>query len=256
MDASISRPTQIPIEARVTDADSDTASLRRKAQQVQRGGARAAVLGVNDGLVTNLCLILAVAGASATASSVRLAGFASLIAGAFSMAAGEWVSVRSQAQMAAGLVDELKRLISRNPRLVMDELTNQLIEDGFGTDTARKASAELPLDEERFLNFSSRTVFGVNPDELGSPFVAAFSSLALFSVGALVPLLPWFFTHGTPAVVCSVVLTAIVSLLVGGLVSWTAGNSALSGAGRQLLIVILASAVTYGIGELFGTVVG
>ncbi len=213
--------------------------LRRKADQVQRGGARAAVLGVNDGLVTNLCLILGIAGASASASSVRLAGFASLIAGAFSMAAGEWVSVRSQAQMAAGLVGELKRLISRNPRLVMDELTNQLIEDGFGADTARKASAELPLDEERFLNFTSRTIFGVNPDELGSPLIAASSSLALFSVGALVPLLPWFFAHGNAAVALSVLLTAIASLLVGGLVSWTAGNSAVRGGARQLLIVVL-----------------
>jgi VIT1/CCC1 family predicted Fe2+/Mn2+ transporter len=255
MDASIARPTQIRIEARVSDADSDTTSLRRKAEQVQRGGARAAVLGVNDGLVTNLCLILAVAGASATASSVRLAGFASLIAGAFSMAAGEWVSVRSQAQMAAGLVAELKRLIGRNPRLVMDELTKQLIDDGFGTDTARKASAELPLDEDRFLNFTSRTIFGVNPDELGSPFVAAFSSLALFSVGALVPLLPWFFGHGNAAVAWSVALTAVVSLLVGGLVSWSAGNSAIRGGARQLLIVVFASAITYGIGSLFGTAV-
>lgn len=171
------------------------------------------------------------------------------------MAAGEWVSVRSQAQMAAGLVGELRRLIGRNPRLVMDELTNQLIDDGFGTDTARKASAELPLDEDRFLNFTSRTVFGVNPDELGSPFVAAFSSLALFSVGALVPLLPWFFGHGDAAVAWSVVLTGIASFLVGGLVSWTAGNSAVRGGGRQLLIVVLASAVTYGIGNLFGTVI-
>ncbi|HEX3088606.1 MAG TPA: VIT1/CCC1 transporter family protein [Ilumatobacteraceae bacterium] len=255
MDASIARPTQIRIEPRVSDAESDTAALRRKADQVQRGGARAAVLGVNDGLVTNLCLILGIAGASASASSVRLAGFASLIAGAFSMAAGEWVSVRSQAQMAAGLVGELKRLISRNPRLVMDELTNQLIEDGFGAETARKASAELPLDEERFLNFTSRTIFGVNPDELGSPLIAASSSLALFSVGALVPLLPWFFSHGNAAVTLSVLLTAIASLLVGGLVSWTAGNSAVRGGVRQLLIVVLASAVTYGIGSLFGTVV-
>ena len=255
MDASLTRPTQIPIDARVGDAASDTAALRRKAQQVQRGGARAAVLGVNDGLVTNLCLILAVAGASATASSVRLAGFASLIAGAFSMAAGEWVSVRSQAQMAEGLVSELKRLIGRNPRLVLDELTDQLIDDGFASDTARRASTELPLDEDHFLKFTSRTVFGVNPDELGSPFVAASSSLALFSVGALVPLLPWFFAHGTPAAAWSVVLTAVASLVVGGLVSWSAGNSAIRGGGRQLLIVVLASTVTYLIGRLFGTAI-
>jgi hypothetical protein len=111
----IGRPTHIPIERDVRDAAADTADLRRKADQVARGGTRAAVLGANDGLVTNLCLILAVAGASASQSSVRLAGFASLIAGAFSMAAGEWVSVRSQKELAVGLLSELRRLIARNP---------------------------------------------------------------------------------------------------------------------------------------------
>ena len=254
-EARVGRPTQIPIEPRVGDAAADTAALRRKAEQVQRGGARAAVLGVNDGLVTNLCLILAIAGANASQSAVRLAGFASLIAGAFSMAAGEWVSVRSQAELSGGLLTELRRLISRNPRLVLAELTHQLVEDGFGSDTARKASTELPLDEDKFLSFTARTVFGVNPDELGSPVVAAISSFALFSVGALVPLAPWFVTRGGAAVAISVILTAVASLLVGGLVSWWSGNSATRGGCRQLGIVILASAVTFGIGALFGTAV-
>jgi VIT1/CCC1 family predicted Fe2+/Mn2+ transporter len=103
------------------------------------------------------------------------------------------------------------------------------------------------------LNFTSRTVFGVNPDELGSPWVAAFSSLALFSVGALVPLLPWFFGHGDAAVAWSVVLTWNRQLAWWPR-RWSAGNSAVRG-GRQLLIVVLASAVTYGIGNLFGTVI-
>ena len=109
-------PTKIPIEPTVRDAAADTEALRRKAQQVARGGTRAAVLGANDGLVTNLCLILAVAGADATPSAVRLAGFASLVAGAFSMAAGEWVSVSSHRELAVGLLVELRRLIARNPR--------------------------------------------------------------------------------------------------------------------------------------------
>jgi VIT1/CCC1 family predicted Fe2+/Mn2+ transporter len=249
------RPTHIPIDPQVRNADADTAALRRKAEQVSRGGARAAVLGANDGLVTNLCLILAVAGANATPSSVRLAGFASLIAGAFSMAAGEWVSVSSHKELAVGLLGELRRLIARNPKLVLDELTTQLIDDGFASDTAKQASTELPLDEDRFLSFTARTVFGVNPNELGSPVTAATSSFALFAIGALIPLAPWFVTSGAAAVGSSIVLTGIASLFIGGLVSRSSGNSTIAGATRQLAIVILASAITFGIGSLFGTAI-
>ena len=249
------RPTRIPIDPVVVDAEADTADLQRKAEQVARGGVRAAVLGANDGLVTNLCLILAIAGADASASAVRLAGFASLVAGALSMAAGEWVSVRSSRELAQGLLGELRRLIARNPALVLDELTAQLIDDGFANDTAKQASTELPLDEDRFLSFTARTVFGVNPDELGSPLTAAVSSLALFAVGALIPLAPWFFTSGSAAVTTSIVLTGVASLLIGGLVSRSSGNSTVVGALRQLAIVIFASAVTFGIGTLFGTAI-
>jgi vacuolar iron transporter family protein len=249
------RPTIIPIERNVADPAADTAALRRRADQVSRGAARAAVLGVNDGLVTNLCLILAVAGADASRSSVRLAGFASLIAGAFSMAAGEWVSVRSHVELLGGLIGELRRLIARNPKLVLDELTEQLVDDGFGTDTARRASTELPLDEDDFLHFTVKTVFGVNPNELGSPATAAISSFALFAVGAVIPLAPWFLTEGAAAVVLSILFTAVASLTVGGLVSGWSGNSAIRGGTRQLLIVVVASAVTFGIGALFGTTV-
>jgi vacuolar iron transporter family protein len=249
------RPTHIPIERDVRDAAADTDDLRRKADQVARGGVRAAVLGANDGLVTNLCLILAIAGASASQSSVRLAGFASLIAGAFSMAAGEWVSVCSQKELAVGLLSELRRLIARNPRLVLSELTTQLVDDGFDNETAAQASAELPLDEERFLNFTARTVFGVNPRELGSPITAATSSFVLFAVGAIIPLAPWFFTSGSAAVTISVALTCVASLLIGGVVSRSSGNPAIAGAARQLAIVVLASAITYGIGALFGTAI-
>jgi VIT1/CCC1 family predicted Fe2+/Mn2+ transporter len=249
------RPTRIPIDATVQDAGADTEALRRKAQQVARGGTRAAVLGANDGLVTNLCLILAVAGADASPSSVRLAGFASLVAGAFSMAAGEWVSVSSHRELATGLLSELRRLIARNPKLVLGELTTQLVDDGFANDTAAQVSTELPLDEDRFLNFTARTVFGVNPDELGSPLTAATNSLVLFAVGALIPLAPWFFTSGAAAVGTSVVLTAAASLFIGGLVSRSSGNSTFAGASRQLAIVALASAITYGIGALFGTAI-
>ncbi len=242
-------------DPRPVDPGADASALRARATAVNRGAARAAVLGVNDGLVTNVCLILAVAGASSGVTEVRIAGLASLIAGAFSMAAGEWISVRSQAELYDGVVAELRRLTARNPRLVLDELSDRLIDQGFATDTAHRVAAELPLDEDGFTAFASRTLFGVDPDELGSPWVAAGSSLGLFAVGAIIPLAPWFFTSGGTAIAISVVATAIASVIVGGWVARSADRPVWTGALRQLAIVIAASAVTYGIGELFGTAV-
>jgi len=250
------QPTIIPIRPRVADAAGDAAELAARVAQVSRGGVRAAVLGVNDGLVTNICLILAVAGANASRTSVRLAGFASLIAGAFSMAAGEWVSVRSQVELYSGLIDKLRDLVARNPRLVLEELSEHLEATGFGRETAQTASTELPLDEPRFLHFAIRTLFGVDPDELGAPLTAALSSLSFFSLGALVPLVPWFVTGGGRAEWISVGVTAAASLVVGSVVSRSSGRGPARGAVRQLAIVVSAAAVTYGIGKLFGTAVG
>jgi vacuolar iron transporter family protein len=237
------------------DASADAAELRARVTAVGRGAARAAVLGVNDGLVTNVCLILAVAGASDGAGAVRIAGVASLIAGAFSMAAGEWISVRSQVELYDGIVDELERLIARNPRLILDELTSRLVDTGFARDTAQRVATELPLDEPRFLDFTARTVFGFDPSEVGSPMTAALTSLALFAIGATVPLAPWFVTSGTPAVITSVVVTGLAGLVVGGWVSRSSDRPVLPGALRQLAIVVVAAAVTYAIGSVFGTAV-
>ncbi len=249
-------PITVPIDAHVVDADADAKALQVRAQQVSKGAARAAVLGVNDGLVSNLCLILGVAGASTSQSAVRIAGFASLIAGALSMAAGEWVSVRSQVELFHGVLAELRRLIVRNPKLVLDQLVDRLVDAGFDESTARRASTELPLDGERFMVFTARTVFGIDPEELGSPVTAAVSSLALFSGGALVPLLPWFFTKGTPAILLSAVLTGVASLAVGAVIARSSGNNVARSAARQFAIVVAASAITYGIGKAFGTTIG
>ena len=243
-------------EREASDPGSDARQLQARVATVTRGGARAAVLGVNDGLVTNVCLILAVAGASSGVDEVRIAGLASLIAGAFSMAAGEWISVRSQVELFDGIVNELHRLARRNPKLLLDELTSKLEETGLATDTAQRVSTELPLEGDRFVDFTARTVFGFDPGEVGSPVVAALSSFALFVAGAIVPLAPWFFTSGNTAIVMSVTLTALASLVVGGWVSRSSDRPMIQGASRQLVIVIVASAVTYGIGSLFGTAIG
>ena len=254
-DAARRGPLVNSIDPYVTDGGADAVALRARTQSVNRGAARAAVLGVNDGLVTNLSLIIAMAGASAGQSAVRLAGFASLVAGAFSMAAGEWVSVRSQVELYQGILADLRNLVRRNPRLVLEQLTERLEEDGFAKETAQQAATELPLDESRFFDFAARTMFGITTDGLGSPRVAALSSLALFSVGALVPLVPWFLTSGTAAMWASIVLTAIASVAVGGWITSSSGAGVVKGGARQLLIVVAAASVTYLIGKLFGTVV-
>ncbi len=239
----------------IEDATADAAELKAQAQRVARGGARAAVLGVNDGLVSNLCLILGVAGASAGQGAVRLAGFASLIAGACSMAAGEWVSVRAQVELYGGVLGGLRRLLERNPQIVLDQLVKRLEEIGLDTSTSKLASSEMGIEEDRLLEFAARNVIGIDPDETGSPMTAALTSLVLFAGGALVPLLPWFFTSGTAGMLWSSALTGVAALGVGAWISWSSGRPLRQGATRQLAIVIAASAVTYGIGRLFGTAV-
>lgn len=241
--------------AHVADRQRDAAELASRVTAVTRGAARAAVLGINDGLVTNLCLILAVVGADSSVGAIRIAGLASLIAGAFSMAAGEWISVRSQVELYEGIVGDLRDIVQRNPRLILESLTSKLEDDGFATDTAQRVATELPLDEERFVAFTARTVFGFDTSELGSPITAALTSLSMFTIGATIPLVPWFITDGRPATIASVAATAAASLVVGGWVSRSAGRPQVQGALRQLLIVVVVSVVTYGIGMLFGTTV-
>ena len=234
----------------------DAAILERRAAEIQRGGARAAVLGVNDGLVSTLCIVLAVAGAGAVSDAVLLAGFAGLIAGAISMAAGEWISVKSQVELFEGVLDDLKHMIAHDRPLLQDNLEESLTEDGYSPATAKSAAEEIVDHDEKFFDIYASHVMGMNPDELGSPWVAAGSSFALFTLGALAPLGPWFFTNGMFAVFLSIIFTGIGGLLVGAYVAKTSGKSISYGALRQLGIIVFASVVTYGVGYLFGTTVG
>lgn len=234
----------------------DSALLAARAAQVQRGGARAAVLGVNDGLVSVLCIVLGVAGAHAKASAVLLAGFAGLIAGAISMAAGEWISVTSQVELFNGVLKDLRHLVHHDTELLIEKLAEDYEEGGQTKATAAKASKEVARDRDHLFNEFTTNVIGINPDELGSPWTAAISSLALFTLGALAALIPWFFTSGQLAIILSVIFTAVGGLIVGGYVARSSGNNIAKGALRQLFIIILASVVTFGIGHLFGSKIG
>lgn len=234
----------------------DSEILARRAMQVQKGGARAAVLGVNDGLVSTVCLVIAVAAAGGSQNAVLLAGVAGLIAGSISMAAGEWISVRSQVDLFEGILSDLKKMVKNDRELLEDNLKAHFIKDGFMDKTAAKATTELSKDDNRFFTSYAEQVIGMNPDELGSPWTAAVSSFLLFTLGSLAPLAPWFIGAGSAAMLWSVALTAIGGLIAGGYVAYSSGKSLWYGSIRQFLIVVFASVVTYGAGLLFGAFTG
>jgi vacuolar iron transporter family protein len=240
----------------MTERDIRSRVLARRALRVQRGAARAAVLGVNDGLVSVLCLVLAMAGAGASVQAVLLAGLAGLISGAISMAAGEWISVRAQAELFDGIVRKVGHLARSDQSHLSGQLTEQFEKSGYSKKVAQAAVGDIAVNEHRFTDAYIQQVMGFNPHELGSPWTAAISSFALFITGALVPLAPWFFTNGTLAVGLSVGVTGLASLAVGGYIAFSSGRNIAYGAIRQLLIVVLASVVTYGVGYLFGVSVG
>ena len=238
------------------DRQAHTELLALRANQVQRGGARAAVLGVNDGLVSTLCLVVGVAAASSgNSQAVLLAGFAGLVAGAISMGIGEWISVRAQVELFEGVLTDVKRLIKADKPLLEEQLEENLIAAGISKKTAHTTTLDIAHDDKHLFDLYSSRVLGVNKDELGSPWIAAFSSCALFTAGALVALAPWFFVGGTMAIILSICSTALGSLIVGGYVAHSSGKHVVFGALRQLLIVLLASVVTYGIGHLLGVAV-
>jgi VIT1/CCC1 family predicted Fe2+/Mn2+ transporter len=238
------------------DKRKDSEILARRALQVQRGGARAAVLGVNDGLVSVLCIVLTVAGAGAEAKTVLLSGFAGLIAGAVSMAAGEWISVQAQVELFGGILKDVDRLVKSDRALLVDQIKATFIKSGHTDKTAHVAAEEISRDDTHLSDEYARHVMGFIPEELGSPWRAAGSSFALFTVGALAPLAPWFFVRGALAISLSIILTAIGGLIAGGYISSSSGKGIVAGALRQFGIIALAAIVTYGVGYLFGVSVG
>lgn len=227
--------------------------LAARAVQVQRGSARAAVLGVNDGLVSTLCLVIGVAAAGSDTGAVLLAGFAGLLAGAISMAAGEWISVKAQVELFEGVLSDLKTAVKEDPKLLTNSLAHTFAKYGMKHDSAHDAARDIAKNGKGFIRTYSAQVIGLNPDELGSPWQAAISSFALFAVGSLVPLLPWLFgIGGVAAIILAVILTSLGGLFVGGFTARSSGKNMIYGAARQLLIILFAAIVTYGIGHLFG----
>ena len=216
------------------------------------GGARAAVFGVSDGLVSNVALILGMAGAQASPGAVRLAGIAGLIAGSFSMAAGEYISMRAQSELMLRELDVERQAIRHDPEDERKELAAIYESRGIDADLARELSVKMMRDPELALETHAREELGINPEETGNPVQSAVSSFIMFAIGAFIPLLPWLITSGTTATIWSVVLGGVAAFGVGAALAMFTGRSWLWSASRQLLISGVAAAVTYSVGHLVG----
>ncbi len=221
-------------------------------RNLQGGGARAAVFGVSDGLVSNVALILGMAGAHSSASAVRLAGVAGLIAGSFSMAAGEYVSMRAQSELMERELDVERQAIRHDPEHERRELAGIYRGRGLDPDMADELSVKMMSDPELALETHAREELGINPEETGNPLQAAASSFVMFAIGAFIPLLPWLIISGTGATWWSVGVSAVAALAVGAALAYFTGRSWLWSASRQLLISGIAAAVTYSVGHLIG----
>lgn len=217
---------------------------------------RAAVLGANDGLVSNLSLVMGVAGAAPGRDIVLLGGLAGLLAGAFSMALGEWVSVQSsresfERQLAIER-DELEEI----PEEEEAELALIYQAKGLTADEARTTARRIMSDRKTALETLAREELGMTADEVGSPWTAAVTSFVLFAIGAVLPVLPWFFVGGSIAVALSAVAAGGGLFLMGAVTTLFTGRSVLFSGTRMLVMGLAAAAITFGIGRVIGVSTG
>jgi VIT1/CCC1 family predicted Fe2+/Mn2+ transporter len=236
--------------------DATTGIERRHRGLASGGNLRAAVFGVNDGLVSNASLILGVAGASAEPGVILLSGVAGLLAGAFSMAAGEYVSVRSQREMYEYQIGLEREELGEYPEEEAKELALIYEVRGMPWDEAKRLADSMIADPERGLDTLAREELGLNPDELGSPWGAATFSFVSFATGALIPLLPFLFGKSASALYVAIGLTSAALFAVGAALSLFTGRGALRGGLRMLLIGAGAGALTFLIGRWLGVSLG
>lgn len=220
---------------------------------VQAGGnVRAAVFGVNDGLVSNASLIMGVAGAGAEPKVILLAGVAGLLAGAFSMAAGEYVSMRSQRELFEYQIALEREELEEYPLEEQEELALIYKARGLTREQADGVAGEIMKDREQALDTLAREELGLNPDELGSPWGAAVSSFLSFAIGGSVPLLPFLFDTGGDLLIAIAVVTGAALFGVGAVLSLFTGKGAWWSGLRMLLIGGGAGGVTFLVGRLLG----
>jgi len=223
-------------------------------RDVTGGGVRAAVFGASDGLVSNVLLIVGLAGADASGPTVRAAGVAGLLAGAISMAAGEYVSVRAQNDLVTRELEKERQALADDPEEETSELAEVYIERGMDSKQAREMAELVMQNPEMALEVHAREELGVAPNELASPFSSAAWSFFAFALGALVPLLPWFVSSSSVMVWFSVVAAIVGAAFIGVTLALATGHSVLRGVVRHVGIAIAAAAAIYLVGGALGGV--
>lgn len=232
----------------------ETPAIGHEHADVTGGWLRPAVFGAMDGLVSNFALIAGVAGGGAPREVVILAGLAGLSAGAFSMAAGEYTSVASQAENAEAEIAKERAELQRNPEGEMAELAAMYVERGVDPELAEQVSRQIHRDPENAVHVHAREELGVTPEDLPSPVLAAVSSFLSFALGAIIPVMPYLLGSNTllPGIVVSLAGLFAAGAVVTRLTSrpWWFGGL------RQLILGAIAAALTYGIGNLVGAGLG
>lgn len=243
---------------RLRGADEDPRNIakRERWHRGDRSGAlRAGVFGVNDGLVSNTSLVMGFAGSGAAAGTILFAGLAGLLAGAFSMAAGEYISMRSQREAYEREIAIEAAELRDDPEAEAEELALIYRAKGLDADEAGRVAKTIMKDSDVALDTMAREELGLDPDELGSPWSAALSSLLAFALGAVVVVLPYLIGSGTGALVAAVVLAGLALFGVGAVIGMLNGRAALRAGARQLVVGGAAALLVFGIGHLIGGVV-
>jgi vacuolar iron transporter family protein len=229
------------------------ARFEKRHRSVGGNALRAAVLGGNDGLVSNFSLVMGIAGATSGRTEVLLTGMAGLLAGALSMALGEWISVKSSQELSENQMQLEMEELEANPEGEQRELALIYMAKGIPEAQAQQMAADIIGDKEHAHEILVREELGINPEDLqGSAMEAAITSFLLFAVGAIIPVIPFFFTGGFKAVIFSTIGSAIGLFLIGSSITLFTGKSVWFSGFRQVLFGLAAAAITFGIGHLIG----
>jgi vacuolar iron transporter family protein len=234
-------------------AGNDVARLEGRHRSGGGNALRAAVLGANDGLVSNLSLVMGVAGAAMNEKAILITGLAGLLAGAGSMALGEWLSVQSSRELYVHQLATEAAELSAAPEEEEEELALIYQARGLAPEQARAFAASMMSNPDTALETLAREELGIDPNELGgSAWEAAITSFFLFSIGAVVPVLPFLFARGTVALGLSVVFSLVALFTVGAAITLFTGRTVLFSGSRQVVFGLVAAAITFGIGRVVG----
>ncbi|HRI32397.1 MAG TPA: VIT1/CCC1 transporter family protein [Saprospiraceae bacterium] len=236
-----------------TVSGSSLARFEKRHRSVGGNALRAAVLGGNDGLVSNFSLVMGIAGATGGQKEVLLTGIAGLLAGALSMALGEWISVQSSKELYENQMQLEMEELETNPEGEEKELALIYFSKGIPEDQAKRMAHEIMSDKDRAHEVLIREELGINKEDLqGSAMEAAVSSFILFAFGAIIPVVPFFFIGGTKAIIISTIMSALGLFLIGASITLFTGKNVWYSGFRQVLFGLLAAAITFGIGKLIG----